>query len=75
MLSVIVAIVILGAALYLVETFIPMAPPFKVLLRVVVVLVIVIYLLRLLGAAVPECCDLTCHPGRRSICRSATRRK
>lgn len=53
MIGVIVAIVVLGVALYLIETYVPMAPPIKVVLRVVVVLVIVIYLLRLAGIATP----------------------
>ena len=51
MLSAIIAIVVLGAALYLLETYVPMAPPFKTILRVVVVIAIVIYLFRLAGLA------------------------
>ena len=51
MLSAIIAIVVLGAALYLLEAYVPMAPPFKIILRVVVVLAIVIYLFRLAGIA------------------------
>jgi len=42
----IVAIVILGVCLYLVQTYVPMAAPIKTLLTVVVVLVIVLWLLR-----------------------------
>jgi hypothetical protein len=47
--SVIVTLVILGLALYLVETYIPMSPPIKTVLRVVVVLILVLWLLRLFG--------------------------
>jgi hypothetical protein len=47
LISLIVVLVILGLALYLVETYIPMSPPIKTVLRVVVVLVLVLWLLRL----------------------------
>jgi hypothetical protein len=47
LISLIVMLVILGLALYLVETYIPMSPPIKTVLRVVVVLVLVLWLLRL----------------------------
>jgi hypothetical protein len=47
--SVLVVLVILGLALYLVETYIPMSPPIKVVLRVVVVLLLVLYLLQAFG--------------------------
>jgi hypothetical protein len=49
LLQLIVLIVVLGVALYLVETYVPMAPPLKLLLRVVIVLAIIIYLFRLAG--------------------------
>jgi len=42
-------LVILGVALYLIEQYVPMAPPLKVVLRVVVILVVVYYLLALAG--------------------------
>lgn len=41
-----IGIVILGVCLWLVQTYVPMAPPIKTLLTVVVVLVIVLWLLR-----------------------------
>jgi hypothetical protein len=47
--SVLIVLVILGLALYLVETYIPMSPPIKVVLRVVVVLLLVLYLLQAFG--------------------------
>jgi hypothetical protein len=54
MIAVLLLIVILGVALWFIETYVPMAAPIKVLLRVVVVLGIVIYLLRLFGVATPH---------------------
>jgi len=53
MISLIFAIVVLGVALWFIETYVPMAAPLKVLLRVVVVILIVLYLLRLVGVATP----------------------
>ena len=45
------ALIVLGAVLYLVENFIPMSPPFKVVVRVVVVLILIWMLLQLIGLA------------------------
>jgi hypothetical protein len=47
--SVLVVFVILGLALYLVETYVPMSPPIKVVMRVVVVLLLVLWLLQAFG--------------------------
>ena len=44
-----IVFVIVGLCLWLVETYVPMAPPFKVVLRVVVVLILVLWLLRSFG--------------------------
>lgn len=49
LITVILVLVILGVALWLIETYIPMSPPIKTLIRVVVVIVLVLYLLSLLG--------------------------
>lgn len=49
MFFVLALIVVLGVVLYLVETYVPMAPPFKIVLRVIVVLIIVYYLLALVN--------------------------
>lgn len=49
LISLIVVLVILGVALYLLETYVPMSPPIRTLLRVLVVLVIVVWLLQTLG--------------------------
>ena len=47
------ALIVLGAVLYLVENFIPMSPPFKIVVRVVVVLILIWMLLQLIGLAPP----------------------
>ena len=49
LISLVVVLVILGLALYLIETYVPMPSPFKVVLRVVVVLALVLYLLQVFG--------------------------
>jgi hypothetical protein len=51
MISVIIILVVLGIILYLVETYIPMSPPFKLVIRVVIVLFSILYLLRVFGIA------------------------
>lgn len=53
LIGVLIVLVILGVALYLVETYIPMSPPIKTLIRVVVVLFIVLWLLQLTGFVGP----------------------
>lgn len=53
MIEVIVVLVILGLCLYLVETYIPMSPPIKTVIRVVVVLLLVLWLLQLFGITGP----------------------
>ena len=42
-------LVIVGVALYFVETYIPLSPPFKLAIRVVVVLALVLWLLSVFG--------------------------
>jgi len=49
MITLLVVIVVLGLCLYLVENYVPMSPPLKIVLRVVVVLVIVLWLLQSFG--------------------------
>jgi hypothetical protein len=51
MITFLFALIILGAILYLVEHFIPMAEPFRIVIRVVVVLILIWYLLRMVGVA------------------------
>jgi len=49
MIAFLVVLIVLGAVLYLVDQYVPMAPPFKVAIRVVAVLILIWYLLRLIG--------------------------
>lgn len=46
LIELLLVLILLGVLLYLVETYLPMAPPIKLILRIVVVLVIVLWLVR-----------------------------
>lgn len=52
LLPVVFTLVIVGVVLYLVENYIPMSPPIKTLLRVVIVIFAILYLWRLFGSNV-----------------------
>ena len=54
MIALLLLIVVLGVALYLIESYVPMSPPLKVILRVVVVIALVLYLLQAFGIATPN---------------------
>lgn len=47
--TLLIFLVICGVVLYLVETYIPMSPPIKIVLRVVVILVLCLVLLSAFG--------------------------
>lgn len=49
LISLILVLVIVGVCLYLIEAYIPMSPPIKTVIRVVVVIVLVLWLLQLFG--------------------------
>lgn len=49
MISILIALVIVGLVLYLVENYVPMSAPIKTVLRVVVVLILCIWLLQAFG--------------------------
>jgi hypothetical protein len=49
MIELLLILVICGVALYLIENFVPMSPPIKVVIRIVVVLFLVLILLRAFG--------------------------
>ena len=51
MIELLLVLVVIGVCLYLVENYIPMSPPIKTVIRVVVVLLLVLYLLRAFGIA------------------------
>lgn len=46
-------LVLIGVGLYLIETYIPMSAPIKVVIRVVVVVVLVLWLLQVFGVVGP----------------------
>jgi hypothetical protein len=49
MLTVLVGLVLVGVVLYLVETYIPMSPPIRTVLRVVVVIFLILWLVQIFG--------------------------
>lgn len=49
MIELLILFVVVGLVLYLVETYIPLSPPIKVVIRVVVVLLLCVWLLRAFG--------------------------
>ncbi len=49
LLGIILPLIVLGVLLWLVETYIPMAPPIPMLIRLVVVIVVVLWLLNVFG--------------------------
>lgn len=51
MIELLLVLVICGVALYLIEQYVPMSPPIKVVLRVIVVILLVLFLLRAFGIA------------------------
>lgn len=51
MITAILVLVVLGVALYLIETYVPMSQPFKIIIRVVVIVFSVLWLLRVFGIA------------------------
>ncbi len=51
MISLLLTLVVIGVVLYLVENYIPMSAPIKTVLRVLVVIVLCLYLLRVFGIA------------------------
>ena len=49
LLGLIITLVIVGVILWLINSYIPMQPPIKMILNVVVVIVILVWLLQLFG--------------------------
>ena len=47
--SIVITLIVIGLVLYLVESLLPIPDPFKMVIRVVIVLIAIIYLLRVLG--------------------------
>lgn len=49
MIEALIVLVIVGVVLYLIETYVPMAPPIRTVLRIVIVLLLCLWLLDLFG--------------------------
>ena len=49
LLAVVIIIIVIGVLVWLEETYIPMPPPFKTIIRIVVIVAICIWLLQLVG--------------------------
>jgi hypothetical protein len=49
LITVVVVVVILGLIVYLVETYLPMPAPFKLIIRAVVIIGLLLWILRLAG--------------------------
>lgn len=49
MIDLLIVLVIAGVCLFLIEQYVPLSPPIKTVIRVVVVLALCIYLLRAFG--------------------------
>ena len=53
LISVILVLAIIGVILYFIENYIPMSPPIKVLIRIVIVIFVILWLLQLIGFSGP----------------------
>ena len=49
MIQLLILIVVIGFVLYLINTFVPMQPPWKMVFNGAIILVLVVYLLRFAG--------------------------
>lgn len=49
MIALILVLALIGVGLYLLETYVPMAPPLRLIIRVVVVVAVILYLLQVFG--------------------------
>ncbi len=53
MIQLLILLVIVGVVLFLIESYVPMSEPIKVVIRVLVVLVLCLYLLQVFGIIGP----------------------
>lgn len=53
LISLVIVLVVVGFLLYLAETYIPMSEPFKMVIRVVVIIALLLWLLQLFGVVGP----------------------
>lgn len=54
LIGLLLVLIVVGVALYLVETYIPMSPPIRTVIRVIVVIVLILWLLQLVGIVGPS---------------------
>lgn len=54
LIQLIVVLVIVGVVLWLINTYVPLAPPVKTVINVIVVLILCLWLLRLFGIGAIE---------------------
>jgi uncharacterized protein YhhL (DUF1145 family) len=53
MITLILYLAVIGVIVYLLETYVPMPQPFKIAIRVIVVVCVVLYLVQLFGLDLP----------------------
>lgn len=51
MIGLVLGLALVGLVLYLIETYIPMDPAIKTVIRIVIVVCVILYLVRLFGVA------------------------
>jgi hypothetical protein len=51
MIGLLIILVILGLALYLIETYIPLSPPIRLVIRIVIVIFSILIILRAFGVS------------------------
>lgn len=49
LITIVVVLLVVGVLMWLAETYIPLSPPFRTLLRAVVIIVVVLWLLSVFG--------------------------
>lgn len=49
LINIVILLIVIGVVLYLINNYIPMAPPIKALINIVVILVLCLWLLSLFG--------------------------
>jgi hypothetical protein len=49
MLSLIITLAVVGLLVYLIETYVPMAAPFKTVIRIIVVVCLILWLIQVFG--------------------------
>jgi len=49
MIPLLVLLIVVGVALWLINTYIPMQPPFKTIINIIVILVVLVYILNYFG--------------------------